>query len=141
MGSEKKNTGNDGLFEIVKSERKKDGFTDCRHHRRWYGSHERAQAVFRHCHQIIEVDCGGGFQPALWTDDYFRRNPADGRRDWGDGDVMKMADDVLSGQDKDRTAVIGARKAKLPNFAAIYFGHVCAFRTGANSLRLMGWRA
>jgi len=129
------------LFEIVESEGKQHGITDCRHDRGWYGSHEGTQAVFRNRHQIIEVDCGDGFQPALRADDNFGWNSTDGCRDWGNRDVMKMADYILPGQDQHRPAAIRAGKAKLPNLPAIYFGHVWALKTGANSSRRMGWRA
>ena len=90
------------LFETVKSERKQYGFTDSRHDRGWYGPNECAQTVFRNRHQIIEVDCGSGFQPTLRADDNFRGNAADGCCDRGYGDVMKMANDILPGEDKHR---------------------------------------
>jgi len=89
-----------GLFEIVKSERKQYGFTDSRHDRGGYGPNECAQSVFRNRYQIIEVDCGGGFQPVLGADDDFGWNTTDGCRDWGNRDVMKMADDILPRKDK-----------------------------------------
>ena len=129
------------LLDIVESEGKQYGFTDSRHDRGGYGPNECAQSVFRNRYQIIEVDCGGGFQPVLGADDDFGWNTTDGCRDWGNRDVMKMADDILPGQDQHRAAPIRAGKAKLPNLPAIYFGHVCAFKTGANSSRRMGWRA
>lgn len=81
------------------------------------------------------------FNPHSGADDNFCRYATDGCGDRRYGDVMKMADYVLSGQDEHGPAMIGAGKAKLPNLAAIYFGHVCAFRTGANSSRATGWRA
>ena len=90
------------LFEIVKSERKQYGFTDSCHDRGWYGPDECAQTVFRNRHQIIEGACGSGFQPSLQADDNFRGNAADGCCDRGYGDVMKMANDILPGEDKHR---------------------------------------
>ncbi len=129
------------LFEIVKSQRKQDRFTDCRHDRGWDGCDERTQAGFWNCDEIVEIDRRGGFQSTFRADDNFCWNATDGCGDRGYGDVMKMGDDVLSGQDKHGTTVVGAGKAKLPNLAAIYFGHVCAFKTGANSSRATGWRA
>jgi hypothetical protein len=129
------------LFEIVESEGEQYAFADCHHDRGWYGPDERAQAVFRNRHQIVEVDRRGGFQPTLRADDDFCWNTTDGCCDWGNRDVMKMANDILPGEDEHGATVVGAGKAKLPNFPSIYFGHDCAFRTGANSLRLTGWRA
>jgi hypothetical protein len=80
------------------------------------------------------------FQPSLRPDGNFRRNATDSSCDRGDRDVMKMADDILPRQDEHGALAVRTGKAKLPNLPAIYFGHDCAFRTGANSSWLTGWR-
>jgi len=54
---------------------------------------------------------------------------------------VQSPDHVLTGQDEHRAAAVRARKGKLSDLAARYFGHTCAPKIGPNSLRRTGRRA